>query len=138
MNLSPWDFRLWHFSGLLTHRLQSLLFGGYNHRDKFAYDDAYILSLPGFVWTKVPQTTAGARRYHSCVSVGKRQVLVIGGTRDGWGDPDPAPQGLLLFDMTNWEWKDSYDARAPAYKRAAEIQDWYREKYGFPLACHVG
>ncbi|KAL2198846.1 hypothetical protein P885DRAFT_67986 [Corynascus similis CBS 632.67] len=102
-----------------------LLFGGYNHRDRFVYDDAYILSLPGFVWTKVPQTTAGGRRYHACVAVGNRQVLTIGGTRTGWEDPDPAPQGLLLFDMTDLEWKNSFDANAATYERARDIKNWY-------------
>ncbi|KAK3290355.1 uncharacterized protein B0H64DRAFT_63622 [Chaetomium fimeti] len=101
------------------------LSGGYNYRDKFPYDDAYVLSLPGFVWTKLPDPETGARQSHTCVSVGKRQVLSIGGTDTGWAQPDPAPQGLLLFDMTEMKWKTSYDANAAAYERATVIDTWY-------------
>jgi hypothetical protein len=53
-------------------------------------------------------------------------VLTIGGT-DGSG-ADPAPQGLLLFDMTALEWKDSYDADAAAYERNETVQKWYDDK----------
>ncbi|KAK4039558.1 hypothetical protein C8A01DRAFT_36432 [Parachaetomium inaequale] len=103
-----------------------LLSGGYNHRDKYYYGDSYILSLPGFVWTRVPDSPAGNRAYHHCVSVGKRQVLSIGGTKGpGWDDADLAPQGLTLFDMTDLKWKDSYDADAAAYERAPDIKTWY-------------
>ncbi|KAK4102835.1 hypothetical protein N658DRAFT_422866 [Parathielavia hyrcaniae] len=107
------------------------LFGGSNARDRFVYDDAYVLSLPGFVWTKVPTSPAGLRRSLACVPVGKRQVLSIGGTSigdsksKGFNEQDPAPQGLLLFDITELKWKDSYDPNAAAYVRAADIEAWY-------------
>ncbi|KAH6855347.1 hypothetical protein B0I37DRAFT_300406 [Chaetomium sp. MPI-CAGE-AT-0009] len=101
------------------------LFGGQNRRDKFSYNDAFVLSLPGFVWTKLPDSEVGGRCSHRCVSVGNRQVLSIGGMDRGWEEPDPAPQGLLLFDMTEMKWKDSYDATAAAYERPTVIQNWY-------------
>ena len=104
----------------------SLLFGGYNHRDQISYSDTYILSLPGFVWTKAADSPAGGRRLPSCVAVGGRQVLSIGGTAGlEWNDKDPAPQGLQLFDMTEMKWKDSYDADAAPYERPAAIKTWY-------------
>jgi len=47
--------------------------------------DAYVLSLPGFFWKRLPDSTAGGRAGHSCAAVGKRQVLVVGGIGlDGW------------------------------------------------------
>jgi hypothetical protein len=52
-------------------------------------------------------------------------VLSIGGTDKSRTDPDPAPQGLLLFDMTTLQWKDSYDANAAAYERASDLKTWY-------------
>jgi hypothetical protein len=107
----------------------SLLTGGANRRDKIVYDDAYILSLPGFVWTKVSSSPAGKRQSATCLSVGKRQMLSIGGTITSWTDQDPASQGLLLFDMTELKWKDSYDANAAAYERAADIKAWYSNGY---------
>ena len=60
------------------------------------------------------------------MAVGKRQVLSIGGYDNVWDDQDPAPQGLLLFDMTEMRWKDSYDAEAPQYARPEKIEEWYR------------
>ncbi len=57
--------------------------------------------------------------------MGKRQVLSIGGADNTRQDRDPAPQGLLLFDMTDWKWKDSYDANAAAYERATDLKTWY-------------
>ena len=57
--------------------------------------------------------------------MGKRQVLSIGGADSSRTDADKAPQGLLLFDMTTMEWKDSYDASAADYERAPSIQSWY-------------
>ncbi|AEO64937.1 uncharacterized protein THITE_2127199 [Thermothielavioides terrestris NRRL 8126] len=103
-----------------------LLAGGSNERDKFLYQDTYILSLPGFVWVKAADSPSGKRRDAACVSVGNRQVLSIGGTDGTWTDPDPAPQGLQLFDMTEMQWKYSYDANAAAYERPADLAVWYK------------
>ncbi|KAK4032433.1 hypothetical protein C8A01DRAFT_20491 [Parachaetomium inaequale] len=101
------------------------LFGGSNARDKYEYEDAYVLSLPGFVWTKVPTPPAGPRHSHTCVSAGNRQVLSIGGLAGDWRTADTAPQGLLLFDMATMAWKDSYDTNAAAYEQAEVIKSWY-------------
>ncbi|KAK5659364.1 hypothetical protein OQA88_1457 [Cercophora sp. LCS_1] len=106
---------------------EMFLFGGDNQRDKISYQDAYVLSLPSFVWTRLPEPPAGPRAYHDCVSVGKRQVLSIGGTNRGWEDKDQAPQGLLLFDMTMMEWKDAYDAEADDYVRADLIKSRHND-----------
>jgi len=61
----------------------------------------------------------------ACVQAGGRQVLSIGGFFGDFKDVDPAPQGLLLFDMTNMAWKDSYEAGLPTYERADAIQMLY-------------
>ena len=61
----------------------------------------------------------------TCVSAGNRQVLSIGGFAGDWTAADPAPQGLLLFDMATMTWKDSYDANAAAYEQAEVIKSWY-------------
>ncbi len=57
--------------------------------------------------------------------MGNRQVLSVGGADNSRTNPDPAPQGLLLFDMTTLEWKDSYDATAAAYERHSDLKAWY-------------
>lgn len=109
----------------------SFVFGGVNLRDQFTYHDAYMLSLPGFVWTKLPEPPAGPRAEQGCVAVGRRQVLSIGGTNpysQQWTDPDQAPNGLLIFDMTAMKWTDSYDAQAAAYESPEAVRDWYSER----------
>ncbi|KAK0739457.1 hypothetical protein B0T21DRAFT_382487 [Apiosordaria backusii] len=105
-----------------------LLFGGENRvpETDFRYDDAWILSLPGFVWTKAPNMPAGRRAWHHCTPAGKRQVVSVGGTAPGWREPDIAPQGLLVFDMPSMTWKYDYDADAGDYESPAVIKEWYR------------
>ncbi|KAK4442182.1 hypothetical protein QBC34DRAFT_456109 [Podospora aff. communis PSN243] len=89
------------------------LFGGDNWRDKFRHEDAYVLSLPGFFWKRLPDSPAGTRYGHTCVAAGKRQVLSAGGVNSKeWEEKDPAPLGLQVFDMTRLVWKDDYDAEA--------------------------
>ncbi|KAK4185204.1 hypothetical protein QBC35DRAFT_504122 [Podospora australis] len=105
------------------------IMGGANMRDgERVYQDAYILSLPGFVWTKLPIPHGGQRAWHHCVAVGKRQVLSIGGHSQpsGWRTQDPAPQGLLLFDMTTLTWKYDYEANDKEYESADSIKEWYK------------
>ncbi|CAP68208.1 uncharacterized protein PODANS_7_4690 [Podospora anserina S mat+] len=111
------------------------LFGGENKPTYTRYDDAYVLSLPGFVWTKVPSPApGGSRAYHSCLSVGRNQVLSVGGTRGGgfdndWRSPDPVPQGLLLFNMTSLRWQLEYFVEGDlvsGYERASTIRNWYQ------------
>ncbi|KAK4223302.1 hypothetical protein QBC38DRAFT_334075, partial [Podospora fimiseda] len=105
------------------------VFAGGNERDKITYDDAYVLSLPGFVWNKLPVSPAGTRLHHSCVAVGTRQVLVVGGTTgSGMKIPDPAPQGLQIFDMTKWEWSFTYESNdGGVYESGKAIKEWYEK-----------
>lgn len=94
---------------------------------KVGYSDAYVLSLPGFVWSKIPSSDGGDRRNHQCVVVGKRQMLSIGGTNDaaGFTGVDPFPQGLGILDLTALTWGNSYDAEADKYESPKVVQDWY-------------
>ncbi len=41
--------------------------------------------------------------------------------------PDPWPQGLGIFDLTTMEWKDGYDAAAPAYVTPAAVKAHYQK-----------
>ncbi|KAJ3955659.1 hypothetical protein N0V92_007807 [Colletotrichum tropicale] len=93
------------------------------------FDDVFVLSLPGFVWTQVPYESKNTRRYHTCTVVGRRQMLSVGGTdgKTAWSGPDPWPNGLGLFDMTDWAWKTDYDAEAKDYETANTIRDWYEK-----------
>jgi hypothetical protein len=79
----------------------------------------------------VNETTGngGERSGHSCVIVGKRQMLSVGGNNDTWGRPDPFPQGLGVFDMTALTWGTNYDANAPAYDAPNVIKQAYASPF---------
>ncbi|KAK2007686.1 kelch repeat protein, partial [Colletotrichum eremochloae] len=104
------------------------VFGGTNTDKRKTYDDVFVLCLPGFVWTQVIYDATNPRRHHSCAVVGRRQMSV-GGVDGvtGWSRADPWPQGLGLFDMTDWTWKTEYDADAKVYETPSTIQDWYKD-----------
>ncbi|KAK4182969.1 hypothetical protein QBC35DRAFT_444256 [Podospora australis] len=107
--------------------------GGNHASTGLTFQDAYVLSLPGFVWTRLPTPPGGRRAWHTCLAVGKRQILVIGGgvsripSRGYVEDtPDILPQGLMLFDMATWVWKHDYSSLDEPYESAEVIQSWYR------------
>ncbi|KAF3351459.1 hypothetical protein VD0002_g4822 [Verticillium dahliae] len=109
------------------------VFGGRNQRDNQAYDDAYVLTLPGFHWEKVDYESKSPRSGHACLVVGKRQMLSIGGVNhepgmpDLWLDRDPWPQGLGVFDITELKWTNEYDADAEDYDSPEVIKSWYAD-----------
>ncbi|KAF4926614.1 Kelch repeat-containing protein [Colletotrichum viniferum] len=102
------------------------VFGGTNTDSGSTFDDVFVLSLPGFVWTQVSYESKKRRRFHTCTVVGRRQMLSVGGTdgKTAWSGADPWPNGLGMFDMTDWEWKTDYDAEAKDYETANTIRDW--------------
>ncbi|PKS06218.1 hypothetical protein jhhlp_006964 [Lomentospora prolificans] len=103
------------------------LLGGYNTLSGTTFEDLYVLSLPGFVWTKVDAVEGGPRQGQTCVVAGKRHMLVIGGMNsDGWGNKDAFPQGLGIFDLSELKWSTEYDADAADYVASDVVKDWYR------------
>ncbi|PVH89554.1 hypothetical protein DL98DRAFT_477 [Cadophora sp. DSE1049] len=104
------------------------------------YDEMYILTLPAFQWIKVPYAPAKPRHGHTCETVGKRQMLVIGGvdtlqdettnaarTLDlvTFSTKDQFTQGLAIFDMTTLTWSEQYDANAAAYEQSDPVKNYY-------------
>ncbi|KAF2143194.1 uncharacterized protein K452DRAFT_268529 [Aplosporella prunicola CBS 121167] len=106
---------------------------GYDSFHEKTLDDMYILSLPGFHWFRVSDTSGSNRYAHTCNLVGNRQMLSIGGIDwdkgfpEAWQDVDPWEQGLGVFDLTELKWKTNYDAGADAYKSPQVVQDWYNQ-----------
>jgi hypothetical protein len=100
-------------------------------RNQAAFNVVYVLSLPGFVWFKVNDTSAEPRTQHTCNVAGNRQVISLGGVSPGMPWPiylnttDTLPQGLGIFDMVDLRWTDNFDAGAPAYTLPSVIQNWY-------------
>ncbi|KAI5777539.1 hypothetical protein EDC01DRAFT_678300 [Geopyxis carbonaria] len=71
------------------------------------YDTVYVLSLPGFVWTKAYEgETANARRGHRCHRVADNQLMVVGGVGAGG---DCVPEFVRVFDMNTNKFASSYD-----------------------------
>lgn len=114
----------------------SFVFGGSNTLNSETYDDVYILSLPGFVWKKAEYTSNSPRDAMSCVVAGQRQMVTFGGiNRMRWNDnstnffrdKDTFPQGVGVFDLTDLEWKDQYDAGASSYDSPDVVKTWYNE-----------
>ncbi|KAI3528019.1 kelch repeat protein [Colletotrichum filicis] len=105
------------------------VFGGTNSETGSTYDDVFVLSLPGFFWNQVAYESKNPRRNHCCALVGRRQMLSVGGAdgKTGYTSADPWPQGLGLFDMTDWKWKTDYDADAKNYESAKTVSDWYQQ-----------
>ncbi|SPO03327.1 uncharacterized protein DNG_06009 [Cephalotrichum gorgonifer] len=108
------------------------VYGGYDPMNKQTFDSVYVLSLPGFVWKQVKgDAPGGLRSGQTCVVVGNRQMLTIGGVDtyadQPWKAKDPFPQGLGIFDMTDLEWKNDFDSKAAAYDSPQMIKDWYSE-----------
>ena len=113
-----------------------------------SFDDAYVLTLPGFYWVKANYTADHPRNGLSCNAVGGGQILTIGGvdpTQNGQSNgqnngqnngytaafdtPDPFTQGIGIFDLNSLSWKGSYSAKQGLYSPAPEVQAYYDAKY---------
>lgn len=104
------------------------------------FDDAYVLTLPGFHWTKASYTARNPRHSLSCNGVGGGQIITIGGvdtTREGPGTmyegvfttSDPFPQGIAVFDLATLKITDTYKANRTSYTPNTAIQGYYNDKY---------
>ncbi|CAL8578698.1 hypothetical protein XPA_004469 [Xanthoria parietina] len=100
------------------------------YRENIALDEIYVLSLPAFAWFKADYPAQHPRIGQTCHLVGKRQMLSIGGRdpTDVYNDTtsaDPFLQGLGIFDLTNMQWSDGYNADAEPYETPAVVKAWY-------------
>lgn len=114
----------------------SFVYAGEIRSSKKTKRDMHVLSLPGFRWTKLPDEGSTEKRDHACAVVGNRQMLVWGGLNstgddaEHWNPPDPHPQGIGIYDLSEWRWKDRYDADADAYVTHADVASWYDDDDG--------
>ena len=104
-----------------------------DNSNQAAFNIAYVLSLPAFVWLKVNDTSADPRTQHTCNVAGQRQIISLGGINptmsypDYWSNTDPRPQGLGIFDMVDLKWTNTYDVAAAPYTLPSVLQDWYNQ-----------
>ena len=101
----------------------------------------YVLSLPSFRWQKSTLTGIG-RFMHSCNVIG-RQMISVGGismysdtTQHIFdvvgGIPDPWDQGFGVFDLTDMEWKSSFNANAGPYVTPESVKANSQQNEGYP------
>lgn len=118
-----------------NNTFEVFLYGGLM-ADNTVSDEVFVLSLPGFIFSKADNPGAATPRAdHSCIAVGsgKRQMLSIGGTDASKGypaefaDPDPWAQGLGILDMTALRWTDGYSNDAGAYDTPEVVKQFYRD-----------
>ena len=116
--------------------------------DSAVLNAVFVLSLPSFIWQKENSTAKTGRYLHSCNVVGSRQMMVIGGLvtnatvyqedpdlANGIGAnsiPDPWPQGIGMFDLSNFSWKDNYDANAKPYVTPDIVKNAIKANGSFP------
>lgn len=124
------------------HTFEILVYAGWNGNfgsQAIPYDEAFVLTLPGFYWAKASYPAMRPRHGLTCNAVGGGQILTIGGVDTaqddtdnphtaGFNTPDPRPHGLDIFDMTTLNWKVSYTSKPATYMAAPEIRSYYRNK----------
>ncbi|ETI24326.1 hypothetical protein G647_03695 [Cladophialophora carrionii CBS 160.54] len=108
-----------------------------NNPDDEGYLNVYALSLPAFRWFKSESSTPVRRARNTCSVIGKRQMVSIGGLLPSslqkvGVEPDPWPGTMGVFDMTEFEWTNRYNAIAAAYESPEIVQRYYRSGYDVP------
>lgn len=105
-----------------------------NSRLSTAYDELYVLTIPGFQWFRADYAAFNPRADHACVLAGNRQMIVIGGMNEGisdqvekYEDLDPWVNGLGVFDVSELQWKNHYEAGAEKYQSPAVVRQWYSD-----------
>ena len=128
--------------------VQIFVHGGYSSDLSTTVDllgSVYVLSLPSFVWHKRADAPAYGRYWHTCNLVGKRQMLVNGGTivdprvdeavtdTDSLSTLDPWPQGIGIFDLSAMEWREEYNPSADSYVTPDVVKASLRANGPYPF-----
>jgi len=103
------------------------------------FDEAYVLTLPGFHWFKADYAAIDPRHGLSCSPVGGGQILTVGGLNTSQNGPDDLykdvfntadqfTQGLAVFDLNTLSWKSSFSASQDSYSPAPVVQSFYANR----------
>ena len=99
-------------------------------------DQLYVLSIPSFSWHKSSHTPNDARSLMTCHVAGNRQMVMIGWEPPGihieYWPTDPWPQGLGIVDLTDMQWKSSFDADAAPYETPKQVKDYIAKNGMYP------
>lgn len=126
--------------------LQVFLYGGHYNSDiarTVSNGVVHVLSLPSFDWQAQAAPPDFGRYMMSCNVVGNRRMIVIGGNTIFSDTPseifdllgsvlDPWPQGIGIFDLSDMEWKSSYDADAAAYVTPQVVKSFVQQNGRYP------
>ncbi|KAF2093704.1 hypothetical protein NA57DRAFT_61407 [Rhizodiscina lignyota] len=100
------------------------LYGGQNPLTNEIYDEAFVLSIPSFIWIKL--FVGQSPRYaHTCHFLGNRQMLTVGGSLSTnlTGTCDWEYRGVAILDMTDLTWGSVYNAYAAPYELPQNIYE---------------
>ena len=103
------------------------------------FDEVYVLSLPSFVWFKANYTSSDPRIQHTCNIIGERQMLSIGGfdpraasLSAAYNDTDPYWEGMKVFDLTELQWTNYFNANAAPYVAPSAVAAHYAAGSRYP------
>jgi hypothetical protein len=110
--------------------------GGHLGTDAIPFDEAFVLTLPGFHWIKANYQALHPRHALSCEAVGGSQVVVVGGidtTQVGpvslyqgpFNTADRFVNGIAVFDLTTMAFASQYNANPPSYTQSRDLQFFY-------------
>ncbi|KAI9845417.1 MAG: hypothetical protein M1837_004895 [Sclerophora amabilis] len=126
-------------AGAATYEIY--VYGGWNGTlgpKTVRFDEAFVLSLPAFHWTKINYPAQFPRYGHTCHTVGT-QMLVVGGldpTQSNramvWKSKDNFGQGFGVLDLSTQAWTNAYNEKSGTYQIAETIQEYYRNNPRFP------
>jgi len=114
------------------------IYGGQSSEDpddqnKVLLSDMWVLTMPAFVWIKVPKVAGDdLRRSHTCHAAG-RQMLILGGYPPGhYTDPNATcdTQLIQMFDLSNWSWNTEFKANSK-YIRHSDVSAVQPHTYPF-------
>ncbi|KAK0719978.1 hypothetical protein B0H67DRAFT_534076 [Lasiosphaeris hirsuta] len=128
-----------------NHTYEILVYAGWDGTlglTALPYDEAFVLTLPGFHWTKANYLALHPRHGLTCNAVGGGQILTIGGVDTmqkgsysaAFDTPDPFTQGLAIFDLISLTWRDSYSVNPDSYTPAPEVHAYYKTNGRSPTA----
>lgn len=99
------------------------------------FNSIYVLTIPGFYWTKVSDDPDHDRAEHVCVNMNDGQLITLGGLRyhaeqsEDWDSRDPFTRGIGIFNLNAFAWESYYNSDADEYRLHEDMKSWYSDGY---------
>jgi len=95
-------------------------------------NEVFILTLPAFNWIRSDTQAGSYRASPTCQVVGNQLISVGGYDPSQTNTPDPWRYSIGVFDMTNLEWKSSFDHKPDPYTRPDLVNRYYETNPAYP------